>query len=113
MNHGAPAARLAILATCSGARGPNRLGDDALGHLGGAFLARGSSCVILSRLDLEYSATLAVLERLEARLAAGDPPAEALRRVRSDFSAGGKTSLAQHAALLQAVGLGHASVLAR
>lgn len=68
-----------LLASCSAAKAPPRIGDDALAHLGGAFLDAGAQCVILARDLVEYRATLALFERLHVRLADGATTAEALR----------------------------------
>ncbi len=68
-----------ILASCRAASGPARLGDDALAHLGGAFLEGGALAVVLAREQVEYKATLALFEHALERLAAGDSTAEAMR----------------------------------
>lgn len=70
------------LSSCGSALGPERLGDDELAHLGSAFLRAGARCVVLARTPLAYGRTVALLSAVDEQLAAGQPPAEALRRAR-------------------------------
>ncbi|MCC6408641.1 MAG: CHAT domain-containing protein, partial [Planctomycetes bacterium] len=44
---------IVILSACGAGRDSERLGEDALNHLGGTFLERGAICVILSREKIE------------------------------------------------------------
>ncbi len=44
---------LVELLACGAARGPLRLGDDAAGHLVGAFMLAGADCVLAARVDVE------------------------------------------------------------
>ncbi len=74
---------IVALSCCGAARGQERRGEDGLTHLGGAFLVAGASCVVLSRFQLEYSATLELVAAFQTRLAAGDAAAEALRAARA------------------------------
>jgi hypothetical protein len=100
---------LVILSACSTGRGPPRLGDDQLVHLGGAFLDAGARCVVLSRFPVTSGATLALMTRMHARLAAGDSPAEALRKARAE----GDPSDAFRAGAFEVMGAGFEPVLAR
>jgi len=94
-----------VLSACGSGRGPVRSGDDRLASLGGAFLEAGARCVVLARFPIEYGATLALMERFHARLAAGDPPSEALRAARA--ARGGSEALeAFHAGAFEVLGLG-------
>ncbi len=77
---------LVALFACSSARGPARLGDDSSSQLGAAFLARGSSAVLLSRGKLAYGAMLALAREFENALADGACAAEALRRARETLT---------------------------
>ncbi len=107
-----PCGGLVILSACGSGRGPLRMGDDRLMNLGGAFLDAGARCVVLARFPVEYEATLALMERFHARLAAGDPPAEALRAARAGGGhADGPADL--HAAAFEVLGLGFEPVFPR
>ena len=50
---------LVLLSSCGTGLGPDRLGDDNLANLGGAFLRAGARAVVLSRAPLEYERTRA------------------------------------------------------
>ncbi|MCC7173347.1 MAG: CHAT domain-containing protein, partial [Planctomycetes bacterium] len=100
------------LSACGAGRDSERLGEDALNHLGGTFLERGAICVILSREKIELNATLALSRALHRRLAAGDPPAEALRVARNELAASKDYGDPYFFTTLQAFGLGHARVFA-
>lgn len=96
---------LVVLSVCGSGRGPARTGDDRLVSLGGAFLEAGARCVVLARFPVEFEATLALMERFHAALAAGQPPAEALRQARAGL--GAEDSLAAfHGAAFEVLGLG-------
>jgi hypothetical protein len=103
--------RLVVLATCSAARGARRVGDDGLGHLGGAFLARGAQAVVLARHEVELAATLRLLEVLNERLAAGDTVQEALRRARVALMDDPRTAHPFYSGAFFVVGLGQRAVL--
>ena len=103
---------LVVLSACGTALGPKRLGDDDLAHLGGAFLRAGAAAVVLSRSQVGYGPTLELMEGLHARLAAGDPPAEALRRARADLKEDDPAG-AFHRSQFQIVGLGMSLELPR
>jgi hypothetical protein len=94
-----------VLASCGSAKGPSRLGDDALSHLGGALLEGGALAVVLARDRVEYRRTLALCAALLEHVAAGASTAEALREAYAATL--GKepwTDLA--AACFQVIGLG-------
>jgi len=101
---------LVILTACAAGRGPLRVGDDRQVNLGGAFLEAGASCVVLARFPIEYQATLALMERFHAQLAAGASPAEALRSARASL---GGAPEALRAAAFEVLGLGFEPTLAR
>lgn len=101
-----------ILSACGAGRGTERLGEDALNHLGGTFLERGAICVILARQDLGLDATITLTAALHRRLAAGDSPAEALRAARVELAASKTYGYPFDFSTLQAFGLGHARVFA-
>ena len=77
---------LVILSACGSSRSHSRVGDDQLVHLGGAFLEAGARSVVLARFPVRSAATLALMARLHARLAAGASSAEALRAARAEGS---------------------------
>ncbi len=74
-------AGLTVLAACRTAD-PSAAEGNALATLTGAFLAGGSSAVLATLWDVDDETTAAFMEQLYARLAAGAPPAEALRRTK-------------------------------
>lgn len=77
---------LVVLAACGAARGPTRVGEDGVQHLGGAFLRAGARTVLLSRGDLEASSALELMAGFHAGLAAGLSPMESLRVAREEFA---------------------------
>ncbi|NOT29475.1 MAG: CHAT domain-containing protein, partial [Planctomycetes bacterium] len=103
---------LVVLSACSPGRGPARLGDDCLVNLGGAFLAAGARCVVLSRFPVEYHSTLALMEHFHRGLAQGASPAEALRAARARLASEDALAAA-HAAAFEVIGLGFDPVFAR
>jgi tetratricopeptide (TPR) repeat protein len=100
---------LVILSSCGSGRGPPRVGDDQLVHLGGAFLDAGARCVVLSRFPVTSAATLELMARLHAHLAAGESTAEALRKARAE----GSPSEAFRAAAFEVLGSAFEPVFAR
>ncbi len=99
---------IVLLSSCGTALGPERLGDDNLANLGGAFLRAGARCVVLSRAPLEYGSVLGFMERVQRELQAGESPAEALRRARAAHAETETDEIeAFFDAQIQAVGLGH------
>lgn len=102
---------LVILCACGAARGPERVGDDRVTHLGGAFLNVGASAVVLTRGDLEFSAAMDLMQRFHDALAGGRSPAEALRVARAArATASGGASLQD--AAMHVIGLAHRPVFA-
>ena len=99
-----PFADLVLLAACRAAKAPTRAGDQ-LANLGGAFLLAGAEAVVQSRFDLTLYSTQALLAEMMRALAAGESPAEAMRRARR---AGGKRDPldAYRTGLLQVHGCG-------
>jgi len=98
---------IVLLSSCGTGLGPERLGDDNLANLGGAFLRAGARCVVLSRAPLEYGATVEIMRRVHAELLAGKSPAEALRIARSERGLRVDAVDAFADAGIRAVGLGH------
>ena len=97
---------LVILSACGSAKGPARMGDDSLTHLGGAFLTAGARTVVLSRAEIEFGATMDLMEHFHQRLAKGDAPAQAMRSAR-ETAADGSDLLAPFIhAQIQVVGAG-------
>jgi len=79
---------LVLLSACGAARGPLRRGDDGVAHLGGSFLRAGACAVVLSYAELEYRATMRLMQVFHERLVGhGESPAEALRRARRELAA--------------------------
>lgn len=76
-----------VLGVCGASSGPLRIGDDGLGHLGGAFLAAGADAVLAARGDLPVGATLDLLRALFVELRAGRSAASALRSARRAIAA--------------------------
>ncbi len=109
---GMRASRLVILSACHAALGPNRIGDDSLTHMGGAFLVAGARCVVLSRSELQLGPTLDLMDVFHRELAAGASPAEAMRAARK-ANRGGEALLRYQHGQVQVLGLGHAPVFPR
>lgn len=101
---------LVVLSACGAARGPDRLGEDGVGHLGGAFLSAGASAVLVARGDLEIRTTLEFNHRFHARLHAGASPLVALRDARRAARASGQP--APRLDQLVLLGAGHAPLFA-
>lgn len=95
---------LVILAACGAGKGPQRLGDDVLVNLGGAFLERGARVVILSRFPLLDAEVIRFVASLHAELARGATVAEAARRTLAGIDAPLEKF---HASSFEVLGLGH------
>lgn len=104
---GLRAPALVLLTACESARGPWRPGDDASGHLGGAWLRAGSRAVCLSPTALELGPTLELSQRFHTQLTRGRTPCGALQVARRDLLASGGESALYGGGLLRVVGLGH------
>lgn len=101
---------LVILTACRSGLGKLRRGDPGMTDMGGAWISRGARAVVVSSTDLEYNFALAASEGLHERLAAGDSPAEALRRMRERMVLDDPEGAPLRGGLLQVVGLGHEPV---
>jgi CHAT domain-containing protein len=99
---------LVVLIACGAGRAPLRRGDGGRSDLAAAFLMGGALTVVLPTTDFELAAGLSASRELLARLAAGADPAEALRQTREALVARGDPTVALHAHLLHAVGIGAA-----
>ena len=106
-----PVSGLVVLAACGTHRGPERWGNDRLANLGGAFLEAGARAIVGSRYEIELNLTLELLAAFYRELAAGVPPAEALRRSRVALGAGRDLALRLRLAQLRVLGLGQEPVL--
>jgi CHAT domain-containing protein len=104
-------ARLVILSACGAARGPRRVGDDALTHLGGAFLEAGARAVVVSARPVELRATTRLMVAFHRALARGAPTAAALRDARRELASDADPLDAFHLAQFEVLGLGSAPVL--
>lgn len=103
----AVAPQLVVLAACGGSRAPMRRGDDGGNHFGGALLAAGARCVVLSAADLDDDATRVLLEALHRELRAGATPSRALLVARKTVAADARFGHPHYHALIGASGLGH------
>ena len=73
-----------LLTSCRTGLGPQRMGDDALGHLGGAWLAAGADCVVLSESNLDYETSVRLATFFHEGLAErGLSPAASLGQARA------------------------------
>lgn len=70
--------RLVVLSSCGTAQARSRR-DETMSGLSNAFLNAGAGAVISSLWEADDDATTALMEKLHARLAAGETPAAALR----------------------------------
>lgn len=101
------APELAILASCGTSRAPLRRGDDGVQHLGGAYLRSGSDAVILTKADLDLSATCAFLEAFHEELRErGANPAAAMVAARRAVASRGSWEHPYYWGALQLWGLG-------
>ena len=103
-------APLVILSSCGSGRGPRRVGDDSLTHLGGAFLSVGARAVILAPNAVELGTTLELMTLVHEEVVGGASPASALRRARTELVAGRDPLEVFHLAQFTVVGLGHEPV---
>ena len=99
-------AELVVLTACGSARGPQRIGDDGVAHLGGAFLIAGARAVVVAKSDVEYYATLDLMEVFHRRLSEGASPAQALRDARRELAATPGREHPFYHSLIQVLGLG-------
>ncbi|MBL8843854.1 MAG: CHAT domain-containing protein [Planctomycetes bacterium] len=92
-----------VVAACSAARGPRRIGDDSVGDLGGALLAAGARSVLLTHAPVPVAATARLMAAVHREVARGASLAGALAAARRAVDG----EAAQVAALFRVVGLGH------
>jgi hypothetical protein len=103
---------LVFLGACRAARGPLRRGDEATGHLGGAFLRAGSRAVVLSSDELEFEAARRISAGFLERVCAhGESPAEALRAALKREHATNPREVPLRGAHLLVLGLGQRPLL--
>ena len=95
------------LSSCGSGRGPRRVGDDSLTHLGGAFLTAGARAVVLSPNAVALDTTLALMTHVHEHLAGGMSPASALRAARVELAEQQGPLEAFYLAQFTVVGLGH------
>lgn len=108
------AGRCVVLSACGAARGLERLGDDTLAHLGGAYLRAGAECVVLSRAELDLEQTTLLMKFFHESLAAGNSPSEAMRQARYEYVEARPGRWAEYSACrLQVFGHGSASLFGR
>jgi len=98
---------LVILSSCGSGTGPQRVGEELEANMGGVFLWSGAQAVMLSRADATLEATLAHTAVMHDALAAGESPAEALRRASAALIETGDFADPFHHAVMRVVGLGH------
>lgn len=110
-----PTPPLVALAVCGAGRGVARVGDEGASHLGGAFLASGTRAVLMSRHDLSYEASIALLGAFNRALARGEPAAGAMRTARNEIARDPRWAHPRFHALLHVYGDGslHAPDLVR
>jgi hypothetical protein len=103
----ASAPPLVVLSSCGAARGPGRLGDDGVSHLGGAFLRAGARAVVLSRADVDLDSSLALGAAFHEAVAQGASPARALLFARRRVAEDTERADPFFHSLVHVVGLGH------
>lgn len=96
--------RIVVLSACGSARGPERRGEDGYDHLGGIFLRKGADCVILSRHDIDFRATVELIVAFQRELRAGHCPIDALQLARRTIA--GQFDHPYYHSLLRVLGLG-------
>lgn len=101
------APELVFLGACGAARGPVRLGDDGVAHLGGALFFGGARTVVLTSNDVELRSALLLARGMFGGLASGETPAEAMRAARAELYATGGFEHPFYHAGLRVVGLAH------
>ncbi len=80
-----PQASFAMLTSCRSGSGRERRGDHHAADLAGAWLAKGTPTVLVTKADLRYDVAVELSQSLHESLRAGLPPAIALQDVRRDF----------------------------
>lgn len=98
---------LVVLAACGAARGPLRIGEDGVSHLGGALLRGGARAVVLPAADVEVEATKRLMFLFHHHLRRlGQSPARALHAARVALAAEPEFRDPFYWALIQVHGLG-------
>ncbi len=98
---------LVALLACGASRGPLRMGDDGVSHLGGAFLRAGAETVVLARGDLELAAAREMGGVFLESLWDGLSPAAALRAARRSVASDARWTDPFYHSLLHVTGLAH------
>lgn len=98
---------LVFLAACGTGRGPGRLGDPFVSHLGGALFRSGAETALLPVSDLAYHPTIKLSVEVHAHLNRGLTPAEALREARKRMREDPTTRDPFYHSLVHAHGLAH------
>jgi len=104
---------LVLLSVCGAARGPERIGDDGAGHLGGACFRAGARAVVLPSFDLEYESTLKSMDVFHRRLARGDSPARAMLAARRALASSSRDADPTRWAVIHVLGLGQQPLFER
>ncbi|MEM7309941.1 MAG: CHAT domain-containing protein [Planctomycetota bacterium] len=107
---GVSAPELVVLTSCKAGSGPVRRGDEATGHMGGAFLFAGASTVLLSDQELFLGPATRFSAWFHERLSAGESPAEAARFARVKSMESGLFAVPTEAGLIYVLGLGQRPV---
>lgn len=102
----APTPPLVALAVCEVGRGVARVGDEGASHMGGAFLVSGSRAVLMSRHDLSYEASIALLAAFNRGLAEGKTVSQSLLAARQVLAAQPRWAHPRYFALLYVYGDG-------
>lgn len=100
------APRVVILAACGTSQAPARFGDEGLGHLGGALIASGTKCVVLSSAALDRDATVLWTRFFHERYAAGSTVAEAVLYARRAMQRDARFTHPFFHSRIRALGLG-------
>ncbi len=96
---------LVLLGVCDAADGPDRIGDDGAGHLGGAFIRAGAQCVVLAHGALSVGATEDLLAACLTEWRQGAGIAEAMRAGRELVAGRRGREHPHHFAGLRVVGI--------
>jgi hypothetical protein len=107
IEHFGDMAAIVALYACGSARGPTRLGDDNSTQIANAFLRADADCVLLSRGEVAYEASLEISRLLRCGLfERGLTPAEAVAFARGELAESERWSDVYFQASLALVGLG-------
>ena len=95
---------LVILSACGAARAHDRVGEDGVTNLGGAFQYAGANTVVLASASLEYAATVALMESFTDELARGSDVGHAMLAARRAVAA--EQPHPYYHSLMRVVGIG-------